>query len=128
MSAEVTVSLSFELDQTVQSLGENLMAAEPLVRYRLAAEELDHNTEARSLLVSLNEAQSTMQQRQANGQVTQEDIDGLRDIQERVRANATIMNFARAQQSAILFLREVNGEISQLLGQDFGSLAGRVTC
>lgn len=128
MSTKATVSLALELDQAVQSLGENLMAAESLVRYRRAGKAIDRDGEARGLLQALTEAQATFRKRQANGQVAQEDIDGLRDIQERVRANTTIMDYAQAQQSAILFLREVNAEISQLLGQDFGSLAGRATC
>jgi hypothetical protein len=38
------------------------------------------------------------------------------------------MTYAQSQQEAIHFLREINDEISQLLGINFASFANHSTC
>ena len=55
-------------------------------------------------------------------------MDELRAIQEQVQKNTVIMDYAGAQQQAVDFLREINTEISQLLGINFASLANHSTC
>ena len=52
----------------------------------------------------------------------------LRLIQQTVLRNTVILDYAQAQQEVVDFLREINGEISQLLGIDFASFANHATC
>ena len=65
---------------------------------------------------------------QSNSGVTQAEIDNLRTLQEQVQHNNVIMTYAQTQQGAVNFLREINNEISQLLGIDFASFANHTTC
>ncbi len=101
-----------------------LRAAEPITAFWQAKAELDADAEAQNLLDGLRERQQDLMLRQQNGSVAQEEIDALRSLQEKVRRNHVIMAYLQAQQQAQAFLPQVNREIGQLLGFDFGALAG----
>jgi len=80
-------------------------------------------------LEKLGALQSGLRRKQqGHDSVTQSDIDELRAVQAQVQANAVILAYAQSQQEAVNFLREVNEEISQLLGVDFAVLAKQNTC
>jgi hypothetical protein len=55
-------------------------------------------------------------------------VDQLRALQSVAQANRLIMDYVRTQQFAIDYLREVNRDVSELLGVDFASLARRPGC
>jgi cell fate (sporulation/competence/biofilm development) regulator YlbF (YheA/YmcA/DUF963 family) len=76
----------------------------------------------------LSKLQARVRQRQAKGEVNQAEIDSLRLLQQRVLRNSVILAYADSQQEAVNFLREINGEISQLLGINFASFANHSTC
>ena len=120
--------LTPELLAATESLGQNLLASEPFVAYDQAQARFKADTGARTLLERLSTAQADIRRRQANGGVTQADIDQLRALQREVQANRTIMDYAAAQQAAVAYLREINLEIGQLLGMDFASLARQSCC
>lgn len=122
------VGLPERLQAAVEALSENLLAAEPFVRYDRAQILLNTNRQAKYLFEQLSIAQANIRSKVANGSVTQTDIDQLRALQGEVQQNPAIMDFARAQQTAINYLREINQEISQALGVDFASLARRSCC
>lgn len=69
-----------------------------------------------------------MWRKQADGSVTEAELGELATVQAQVKANATITAYAQAQQEAVNFLREINQEISPLLGVDFASLARQTSC
>lgn len=117
-----------ELQQCLDSLVENLMASENFLAYRHYATMLQDTPEARALLEQLSTLQAELRQKQARQAVTQADIDALRSVQEQVQSNAIIMAYAQSQQGAVDFLREINAEISQLLGVDFAVLAKQNSC
>lgn len=120
--------LSPHLQEATYSLIDNLLASEAFVRYRLARAHLDGDTEARSLLTALSQAQANLRQKQADGGVTQAEIDDLRKLQLKVQRNHAIMDYARSQQEAVNLLREINSEISELLGVNFANFANHTTC
>ena len=122
------VSLSPELMAATEALAVNVRQSEPLVLYHLAREALESDSEAQSLIKRLSEAQAEVRTSQARGQVTLANIEQLRALQSRAQANRVIMDYARTQQMAIAYLREINHEISQLISVDFGSLAKRPGC
>lgn len=106
-----------------------LRAAPPLAGFWRAKARLEADEEAWGILVELQERQQTLMRSQQNGSgVTQEEIDTLRQLQSEAQQNATITAYVQAQQRAQAFLPEVNMQISQLLGFDFGSLAGAGGC
>jgi cell fate (sporulation/competence/biofilm development) regulator YlbF (YheA/YmcA/DUF963 family) len=115
--------LSPRLREAAQSLAQNLLASEPLLRYQQAKSRLEANTQAQALLGELSQCQANLRQDQASGEVRQADIEILRHLQSQIQANAVIMDYLVAQQQAVNFLREINDEISQLLGFNFAVLA-----
>lgn len=120
--------LSPHLQESTQSLIENLLASEAFTRYGQAHTRLNTDQEARSLLEQLTQSQARLRQKQAKGDVNQADIDSLRLLQNRVQRNAIIMDYAQSQQEAVNFLREINAEISGLLGVNFATFANHATC
>ncbi len=116
------------LYQATQNLTENLVASEPFVRYFQAHQAFEADSEAQSLLKDISSIQGEIRQKQQRGQVTQEDIDVLRALQTQAQSSDTLMQYANTQQEAVSFLREINQEISQLLGMDFAALSRKTGC
>jgi cell fate (sporulation/competence/biofilm development) regulator YlbF (YheA/YmcA/DUF963 family) len=116
------------LYQATQSLAENLAASEPFVQYTQAHAAFEADSNAQSLLKDISSIQGEIRQKQQRAQVTQEDIDVLRAMQQQAQSNETIMQYANTQQGAVNFLREINQEISQLLGVDFAALSKQTGC
>jgi cell fate (sporulation/competence/biofilm development) regulator YlbF (YheA/YmcA/DUF963 family) len=111
-----------------ESLVAALVGAAPIAAYRRAQERLEADPQAASLLKNFSDAQTEMRLRQSRGTVAQTTVDRLRLLQRQVRSNPIIMEYAESQQAAMAYLPEVNAEISQMLGMDFASLAGPVSC
>lgn len=116
------------LQEAAQALIENLLASEAFIRYRQAHARLHTDPEARALLEQLTQSQARLRQKQAGGSVTQSDLDELRALQTKVQHNRAIMDYAHSQQEAVDFLREINAEISGLLGVNFATFANHATC
>ena len=117
-----------ELDKATDSLIQNLRASEPFLAYQKSREQFKSDSQAHALIERLSALQAELRRQQTNGSVTQADIDELRTLQAQVQANATLIAHASTQQEAVNFLREINQEISQLLGVDFAILAKQSTC
>ena len=96
--------------------------------YHQSQAAMDVDVQARSLLEHLSKLQGELRRKQNSNAVTQSDVDELRALQKQVQANSVIMAYAQSQQEAVNFLREINAEISQLLGVDFAALAKQSTC
>jgi cell fate (sporulation/competence/biofilm development) regulator YlbF (YheA/YmcA/DUF963 family) len=120
-------ALSPQLQETTQSLIDNLLASEAFVRYQQARTRFNADNEAHDLMDQLAKAQTRLRQKQASG-VGQAELDSLRLLQQRAQQNPVIMAHAQSQEEAVKFLREINGEISQLLGINFASFANHATC
>lgn len=116
------------LQEATLSLIDNLLASEAFIHYQTAHSRFDADNEARTLLEQLTQLQARLRQKQAKGPVNQAEIDSLRLLQQRVQRNPVIMAYAQSQQGAINFLREINGEISQIVGFNFAAFANRATC
>lgn len=117
-----------ELHQATDSLIENLLASEVFLAYHQALTTMNSDLQARALLEHLSALQAELRLKQSSNSVGQPDVDELRIVQEQVQSNAVIMAYATSQQGAVNFLREINQEISQLLGMDFAALAKQNTC
>lgn len=115
--------LSDDFLVATEVLAENLAYSEPIVAYQNACDHLDADHIARAFLQDLANTQSEIRSRQAQGPVSQVDVDRLRALQNEVLSNQIISQYALAQQVAIAYLKEINHEISQLLGIDFAALS-----
>lgn len=120
--------LSAQLSSATEALIENLLAAEPIALYRRAQMRFQADASACALTDRLNAAQADIRQKQSRNEITQSDIEQLRILRGEVQANRVIVDYVQAQQAAIGFLREINREISEMLGVDFVSLAKRPGC
>jgi cell fate (sporulation/competence/biofilm development) regulator YlbF (YheA/YmcA/DUF963 family) len=106
-----------------------LRASPPIATFWQAKARLEADKEAQRLLAELQERQQALMLKQQDGSsITQEEIDALRRLQWEAQRNPVIMAYVQAQRYAQAFLPEVNMEISQLLGFDFGGLAGAGGC
>lgn len=120
--------LTPSLHEATDALISNLLASEAFIHYQQAQTFLDDDRQAHKLLEQLSQAQANLRQIQANGGVIQAEVDLVRTLHEQVQGNAIIMTYAQAQQEVINFLREINDEISQLLGINFASFSNRTNC
>ena len=120
--------LSQEFLSVTQTLAENLAASEPIVRYAHAKKILNNDAASLELLAKLSAVQAGLRNLQLRSAVTQSDIDELRSLQDKAQTNPIIVDYAQAQQNAVASLREINVEISQLIGLDFAALARRSSC
>ena len=116
------------LQEAAGALTANLLASEAFIRYQRAQARLNEDHQAHTLLEQLSRAQASLRKKQTSGSVTQAELDVLRAIQVQVQRNTVITEYAEAQQQAVNFLREINTEISQLLGINFASFANHSTC
>ena len=121
-------TISPQLQEATQSLINNLLASEAFVRYQQARTHFNADNEAHGLMDQLSKAQARLRQMQSSGGVGQAEVDSLRLLQQRAQQNPVIMAYAQSQEEAVNFLREINGEISQLLGINFASFANHATC
>ena len=117
-----------ELIGAVDALIQNLNSSEPFLAYKKSQEQMHSDPQAHTLLERLSVLQKEIRGKQTGGGITQEDLKNLRAAQAEVQSNGTIIAYATSQQAAVGFLREINREISQLLGVDFASLARQKTC
>lgn len=125
--SEMTI-LPLEFHQATYSLIQNLLASKAFLTYHQSLAGMKADQTANELLERLSAFQNKVRQKQAQNSLTQEDIEALRNIQTQVQENTTIMQYAQSQQDAIYFLREINQEISQLIGMDLAGLAKKRTC
>ena len=120
--------LSAQLQEATHSLIDNLQASESFIHYQQAHIRFNADSEARALLEQLTQSQARVRQKQAKGGVNEAEIDSLRLLQQRVQRSPVIMEYAQSQQEAVTFLREINNEISELLGINFATFANHTTC
>jgi cell fate (sporulation/competence/biofilm development) regulator YlbF (YheA/YmcA/DUF963 family) len=117
-----------ELLNVTIALANSLSTSEPFLLYQQAQTRLNNDSNARFLLENIAHAQSTLRKKQAKNEVERADIDQLRALQKEAQENTVIMEYSQAQQKAVACLREINTEISQLIGINFASLARRSSC
>lgn len=122
------IDLSPQLQEATKLLIEHLLGSEAFTQYQNARSDMDADQEARALMDQLGKSQARVRQMQAKGEVHQAEIDSLRLLQQRVLRNPLIMNYVGAQQEAVSLLRQINAEISELLGINFASFANHSTC
>jgi cell fate (sporulation/competence/biofilm development) regulator YlbF (YheA/YmcA/DUF963 family) len=116
------------LQEAAGALTGNLLVSEAFIRYQRAQLRLNEDHQARALLEQLSQTQASLRKKQGNGSVPQAEVDALRAIQEQVQRNPIITDYVETQQQAVNLLREINTEISQLLGINFASFANHSTC
>jgi cell fate (sporulation/competence/biofilm development) regulator YlbF (YheA/YmcA/DUF963 family) len=120
-------TLSTTLLEATSVLAGNLAQSEPFLRLQEADLQLHADQEAMRLLKDFTELQQKIRTQQHSSSISESDIKRLRELQNSIGANSMIQEHSLAQETASAFLREVNQEISNLLGVDFASLTRRTS-
>ena len=118
-------AISITMLEATSNLADNLTQSEAFLRFRAAEGKLNGDPEAQRLLAEFSELQQKIRTQQHSSSISENDIKQLRALQSAIANNETIQDYQLAQELAFAFLREVNQEISQLLGIDFASLTRR---
>lgn len=114
-----------ELRAVSSELAESMALSEAVLGYTKAHQTLLHDQEAPQLIKEATELQQKIYAGGSDGNDLEKDINRMRELQELISTNTAIQEQAIARETAVAFLREINQEISQLIGIDFASLAGR---
>lgn len=120
-----TPLLTGRLQEATYDLAEHLSQSEPVQSFRKANNKLMADDQSIRLLTEASELQQKLYSEQYSGDVSKEKISQLRNLRNQVATNELIQNQAIAREEAVSFLREINAEISNLLGFDFASLTRR---
>jgi cell fate (sporulation/competence/biofilm development) regulator YlbF (YheA/YmcA/DUF963 family) len=120
--------LSSDLQLATHSLIEYLLASEAFMHYQQVRNRIDQDSEVRTLLEYLSKAQSDLRQNQSSGSVDQTKLESLGQLQQRLESSPVITNFAQSHHEIIGLLREINSEISEVLGINFASFTSHATC
>ncbi len=95
-----------------------------VIEFRSAAEALDTDEEFVSLRKSYEKTVEQFRRKQSDGSLEQTDIEQLRALQHEVNTHPIAQRFIAARDEIAVLVQECNQEISQVLGFDFGSVAG----
>jgi cell fate (sporulation/competence/biofilm development) regulator YlbF (YheA/YmcA/DUF963 family) len=86
---------------------------------------LNNDQNSLEMINAATDLQRKLYDGQSSGDDLNNDLNRLRDYQSQISSNAVIQEQSIARETAVAFLREINQEISQLLGMDFAALARR---
>lgn len=117
-----TAEFSADVLEAADVLAQNLSQSSEVLGYLRAENTLQADSDAVHLLQELNNIQQKVRELQYKGSLTQTDISALRAVHAAVIENQTIHNYMTSQEVLKEFLRDVNNEVSQLIGTDFASL------
>ena len=123
-----TSSMPEKLEKAAMRLAERIKNTEPLHRYAIAREQFNQEKTAHQILQELSALQAELRQKQFNNQISVQDIEKLRSTQKKAQENTCIQLYAHSQQEAVEKLREINAEISSLLGINFADFAKNTSC
>lgn len=113
--------ISTELQNTADTFVAALETDESIAAYREAKRRFEQNEELQQLRTTYSKRLPELQEKQAAGTLTQEDINALRALQQKVNEHPATGEMLRAQESAAKVLEECNTTISRILGFDFSA-------
>jgi cell fate (sporulation/competence/biofilm development) regulator YlbF (YheA/YmcA/DUF963 family) len=96
---------------------------ESISAFREAKRRFDQNEELKALRTTYSERLPELQRKQADGTLTQEDINAMRSLQEKINGHPVTVEMLRTQEQATKVLQESNSTISEILGFDFSATA-----
>lgn len=117
--------LSQKMLVATTELAEKIVISEPFTILKDSEAKLTADAEAMQLIHDIAVLQEKIRSQNQTNIIPESEFTRFRELQDKVGANEVIQESGIAQENAIAFLREVNQEISNLLGVDFASLTRR---
>jgi cell fate (sporulation/competence/biofilm development) regulator YlbF (YheA/YmcA/DUF963 family) len=121
-------SLSTDIAEATEALGQNLAYSAPFLQYRAAEQAFIADDQAYMLLREFIRFQGELRRRQIQGTFTAADLEHFAQLQAEVQASVVIAGYFQAQQEVTAYVQELNEEISGLLGVNFAGLARVSSC
>ncbi len=121
----VIKAIPASLLEATTALAENLAQSEPFMRFQESDRKLQADGEAMQILTEFMELRQKINAQRNSGTIPESDFNRLRELQAIISTSEVIQEQSMAQRAAMDFLRDVNMEISNLLGVDFASLTRR---
>ena len=115
--------ISTELQNAADAFVTALETDESISAFREAKRRFDQNEELKALRTTYSERLPELQRKQADGSLTQEDINAMRSLQEKINGHPVTVEMLRTQEQATKVLHESNSTISEILGFDFSATA-----
>jgi cell fate (sporulation/competence/biofilm development) regulator YlbF (YheA/YmcA/DUF963 family) len=107
--------------EKAESFAKILASSQEFQEFHSAQEKLKQDKEAQSLLEQFQKKQREVQEARLKGKGFSGDaLDEIEKLQRKLQSNSTIMEWAGAQQEAVLLIQEINQVISIVAGFDFG--------
>jgi len=107
--------------EKAESFAKILASSQEFQEFHSAQEKLKQDKEAQSLLEQFQRKQREVQEARLKGKGFSGDaLDEIEKLQRKLQSNSTIMEWAGAQQEAVLLIQEINQVISIVAGFDFG--------
>ncbi|MDI3525337.1 MAG: hypothetical protein PWP60_667 [Candidatus Atribacteria bacterium] len=117
--------LSEEIKSSLQDFAEKLIATSFFQTFQQSRSNLSSNQEALELLQRWNEKQRELSEIASERDLQEEDFMEVEAIREAIFKNVILMNYFKAQDELVTFLKEVNRELSNILGFDFALSAAQ---
>jgi len=117
--------LSEEIKSSLQEFAEKLITTSFFQTFQQSRSSLTADQEALDLLQRWNEKQRELSEIASERDLREEDFLEVETIREEIFKNTTLMNYFKAQDELVTFLKEVNRELSNILGFDFALSAAQ---
>jgi cell fate (sporulation/competence/biofilm development) regulator YlbF (YheA/YmcA/DUF963 family) len=116
------------LQKAADRLADAMLDTKPMIDYQQVKARYQADAELQTLIKEYLAAQQDFRARQYSGNITQADLNHLRELQSQVQSNGLVMEFSLHQQAASFFLADVVAGLEQLIGIDFTALASAPCC
>ncbi len=126
MESDVMNNPTGSLADSIDTLVEALRSAPPIAAFIGAQGRFQSDAELKPLRAELQESFDAFQRANVSGAARQAMLIGVRERQARVQAHPLVQEYLSTKGAADAFLRQINGEISAILGLDLAD-AGRPT-
>ncbi len=111
------------LQEAAKQFSDAIKADETVSNFFEAREAYDSNDEVYQLRLRYTQLVHDLRMKQNEGALTEEDVSGLRELEQQVTDHPQTQKLSQAQSSAIELLQSCNTRISERLGFDYGSSA-----
>ena len=121
--ARINTVMEATLQQAAKAFSDAIKTDETVSRFFEAKEAYDSNDEVYQLRLQYTQLVHDLRMKQNEGTLGEEDISGLRELEQQVNNHPETQKLSQAQSSAIELLQSCNTRISERLGFDYGSSA-----
>ena len=121
-------SQSSEIETFGKLLGESISNLPEYKEYEQSRAEVKNDSEAQELINEFEKQRQLFIIKRASGEATKEDLEKVRDSQEKLNNLPVMVHFLATQEKLSTRLEEVNEHISESLSIDFGDQIGGCGC